>query len=271
MSAVGLPAFVRNIVKGFARRRGYRLASMDNLDLLETLLYFLVRRQNRFSFVQIGANDGVRFDPIHRFVTDHHHLATGLVVEPLPDLFRELQANYRTCPHVVPVNVAIHNTERSMTLYRVDPVRARELPDWSNGIASFNPRHHQLVGLPAELMVAEQVPCITLAELFSAHAIADLDLLQIDVEGYDADLIMALDFDRVRPKLIHFEHGLPSGVMSPGTFNEVLDLLHARGYEVIVERDDATAYDRYLLVGDSGSKDRHGPAWRPTPGDPPLR
>src|SRR5437773_4508030 len=45
-----------------------------------------------FTFVQIGASDGVRSDPIHQYVTKYHW--RGVLVEPQRDVFRSLCANY---------------------------------------------------------------------------------------------------------------------------------------------------------------------------------
>lgn len=42
-----------------------------------------------FFFLQIGANDGRRADPLRKLVM--RHKLTGLAVEPLPDIFMELK------------------------------------------------------------------------------------------------------------------------------------------------------------------------------------
>ena len=66
-----------------------------------------------------------------------------------------------------------------------------------------------------------------------------IDLLQIDVEGYDYEIIKMIDFERVKPLIIHFEHGhLPIE-----QFEECLEVLIKQGYAISVEDGgDTTAY-----------------------------
>lgn len=64
----------------------------------------------------------------------------------------------------------------------------------------------------------------------------------IDTEGYDVQILMSLDFDSIRPSIIHFEHGLAEGIMDHETFQEVSDHLRRYGYQILVEPYDVTAY-----------------------------
>jgi FkbM family methyltransferase len=249
-------SMARDLMKRILRRLDYRITRVDNPELLETVLYRILLGKGHLTFVQIGANDGVRFDPIRAFVKANRHRITGVVVEPLPDLFEALRRNYRDCPSVVAVNAAIHNEKRKATLYRVDPRRAAGLPDWVHGIASFDRKHlaqHSII--PSEAVVGVEVPCLRFDELLKGHGITELDFLLIDTEGYDAEIIGSLDFRQARPRTLRFEHGCGAGIMDRTTFEAVLQQLHAAGYEVLVELEDATAYDRYLFIEPWQSRD----------------
>ena len=63
-------------------------------NLLEIVIRDHITREPDFYFVEIGANDGVNFDPLRPLVLEHH--LRGLLVEPLPDRFASLQSNYRS-------------------------------------------------------------------------------------------------------------------------------------------------------------------------------
>jgi FkbM family methyltransferase len=195
-----------------------------------------------FFFVQIGANDGVNFDWVYQFVTTHR--LRGVVVEPLPDLFRELCANYRAHPQVVPVNVAIHRTAREIDLYRVDMAKAAGLPEWVKAIASVDPDHHRKSGTPSEVIRAERVRCVTFAELLDQQRIDRIDFLQIDIEGYDHEIIRMIDFTRLRPAIIRFEHNLSKRVMRREDFLDCMRLLVDAGYYILMDPMDAVAYTR---------------------------
>lgn len=240
----------KNALKAFVRSCGYTIRRVDNTQFFDfdALLYFQLQRHGELCFVQIGSCDGVSFDPIRGFVERNQSRIRGVVIEPLPDLFQQLQANYRRFPRIVPVNCAVHNSEREMTLHRVDPQRLADVPDWACGIASFDPLHHQRLGIPADCMTTERVPCRTLPAILREHPLPRIDLLQIDTEGYDSEILFGLDFLEICPSIIRFEHGLHNGSTSQAVFQEVVECLHGAGYEVILVECDAVAFQRNIAL-----------------------
>jgi len=219
---------------------GYRVERFDQVNFLEPLLYRRLAKAPDFFFVQIGANDGVFHDPIRQFVTRNH--VAGLAVEPLKDFFQRLVENYRDYPRVKPVNVAVHASAKSLEIHRVDPARAAQLGEWTKGIASFKESHHRINQVPDEVMIRETVQCVTLAELLDQHRVTRVDLLQVDTEGYDLEILKMVDFTRIKPAIIHFEHGLPAQTMTVEQFKECSNRLLDHGYRIITEPYDATAY-----------------------------
>lgn len=228
------------MLKRALRKRGYKLIRTDMVNVLEFLLHRVLSRK-KLTFVQIGANDGRTADPLYEFVTHHHERLNGVVVEPVRDYFDELVRNYAAFANIVPVNAAIHRTAKEMTIYRVDPRWQRTNPRLRKGIASFDPTHYRRTGTPVQAMIAEQVRCLSLEELLREQRIRDLDLLQIDVEGYDAEIIRSIPFERVRPQIIRFEHGR-FATMPREDFRDVRALLRHNGYDLMIEANDATAY-----------------------------
>jgi FkbM family methyltransferase len=246
------PPLYRRVARGglaplrwFFAKFGYRLQRVDHLNALEPLLYRHLARAPDFFFVQIGAHDGKFVDPIWDFVTRHQ--VAGLVVEPLKDAFEQLAANYRAYPRVKAVNAAIHASLRSAEMYRVDPARLSQFSVYARGIGSFNGRHHVSLDVPADAMRTETVSCVTLEELLLQHDVSHIDLLQIDTEGYDAEIIRMIDFERRRPTIIHFEHGLSAGIMTPAEFKQCVALLMDNGYLIATEYFDAVAYRPEML------------------------
>lgn len=239
---------VKNWVQTALARWGYRISRMESCDALEFLLYCLLKeKQGALLLVQIGANDGVRADPIYRFISRNPARVRGLVVEPVKDYFEQLVANYRHIPGITPVNMAIHRHEKEMTMYRVDPAKAATLPPWTKGIASFDPSHYEQGDAIREALIPEVVKCTSLDELMKTHSLGNIDLLQIDTEGYDAEIIQGIDFNTQRPKIVRFEHGRLK-MMSKGSFQRVRELLHAAGYELMIEPFDVTAYQPSIIL-----------------------
>jgi len=97
-------------------------------------------------------------------------------------------------------------------------------------------------------MVKEKVPCISLNDLLKKHQVAKIDLLQIDTEGHDSEIILNLDFKVIKPKIIHFEHGVSKGFISKEEFSTVTEVLHNNGYELWMDKYNVTAYQLNVII-----------------------
>lgn len=195
-------------------------------------------------FIQIGANDGVMNDPIYKFNHTYSERVSGIVIEPLPDFFSSLVANYKSLPNIKPLNFAIHNSKSEMLVYRVKPEYISKVPVFARGIASFDPNHWKKTSLiqDSSYIESELVKCVSYSQLLIDNQVRKIDLLIIDTEGYDYEILMNIDYIQVKPRIIRFEHGVRDSVMSEKNFTEIIDLLNSHGYQVIAETYDATAY-----------------------------
>jgi FkbM family methyltransferase len=75
-----------------------------------------------------------------------------------------------------------------------------------------------------------EVPAESLSNLIDKSGITEIELLSLDVEGYELNALKGIDFDRHRPRHICIEiwDEMP-------TKNEILSLLSSVGYTVIEE------------------------------------
>jgi FkbM family methyltransferase len=214
---------------------GYRI---ERVSRFRRELDSLLEGAPPLKFVQIGANDGVRFDSLYSIVTARR--CSGIVVEPLPDLYQRLQANYADYPGIVPVNVAIHERECSLPLYRVRPASIGRYEGWATGIASFDREHLIRHGIQSEDVIAQDVACVPLMTLLAQTGMLDANLLQIDTEGYDAEIIKMIEFAAFRPRLIKYEHKN----MTDTARGEITGLLLMNGYLTTTEATDTIAWRR---------------------------
>ncbi len=153
-----------------------------------------------------------------------------------------MKETYKDYPNIILLNLAIHNSKKQEIIYRVNSGKLQNYPVWAKGVASFNVVHFKLFDLSGNDLIKEEVECISLAELIDRYNLDNTDLLQIDTEGYDSKIILNINFDIFRPKIISFEHGLPRNVMSKKVFSDVLELLNEKCYKVNKEYFDAVAY-----------------------------
>jgi FkbM family methyltransferase len=167
------------------------LGAADSL----TVAWVIARRAGRpLTFVQIGSNDGVVHDPIHQVVRTCGW--SGVLVEPLPPLYERLVANYEGVPNLAFENAAIGTVDGTSTLYSVDP-RPGD-PYWIDQVASFDRAtlegHADRITGVRERIVEVPVASLTLATLIERHGLRSVDLMHIDVEGYDFEVLKQIDF-----------------------------------------------------------------------------
>lgn len=214
------------------RRKPRFLRDHPELEITN-LLQFVVAHHNRpagdFFFVEIGAFDGVTADPIHELVCKNGW--RGILVEPQAEAFELLQRNYEGREGLQFFNVVIGSHDGEVTLYTRN-----------GGMVQAASIEKQLMNKPGRRrreLDARQVPCWTFERLLAeAKAPPQIDLLQIDAEGFDYEIIRSIDFARVKPVIIHYEHM----VLSQPDRSACLELLASHGYQFLLEDSDTLAY-----------------------------
>lgn len=246
-------AILKNSMRRILAACGYSVSRIQKpnnaeyFNLTRFLNYYLERNGSCF-LVQIGANDGVTFDPVREFITGNPGKVRGILLEPMKDVYLKLVENYKDYPGIIKENLAIHNTLEEITLYKVDPEKRGQLQKWSGGMASFNSDHHKLSNTPKEFIIEEKVKCTSFKRLLEKHCVDKVDVLQIDTEGYDAEIILAIDFEKIRPAVMRFEHGYMDRIMDKQKLQSIMKLLNDNGYQLIIESYDATAYQPFSFI-----------------------
>ncbi len=153
--------------------------------------------------IQVGANDGVSFDNLYFTVTEQRW--SGIVIEPLPKHFVKLEKNYKNYKNVLPVNSAIHATKKEAKIYSVNEVALDKYPEWIDGCTSMSREHLIRAGVLSDDIIESIVHCSPLMRVVEAHNMYDADYIQIDTEGFDAEIVKQIDFSKLKPLVIKFE------------------------------------------------------------------
>lgn len=208
---------VATVVKRIFAAGGYEIVRREARngpllpDLLPMVIEHYVAAFGPGAVLQIGAHDGVMDDPVHASIL--RWKLPALLVEPMPDFFARLQANYASQSGVAFENVAVSTSRGEATLYRLANDRA--LPAWAHGMASFNRQvilEHkdwpELRNLDLEkLIVNVRVPVLTVADLLAKHpALGPILVLQIDTEGHDYQVLRSAVAAGCLPPIINYEH-----------------------------------------------------------------
>ncbi len=177
-------------------------------------------REPGFNVVQLGAFVGnTPNDPLYSRLRDQLDSRGGrlICVEPVREHFDRLVGNYRGARNVFCENVAISDRNGEATFYRlgVDPV-AHGYPDWlaqlgslkSERMGSLWDRFEKDPGLKEFYLrhrVEETVTCLTFQELLRRHGVTRVDVLQMDVEGYEFEILSTIDFARTPIRFVNYE------------------------------------------------------------------
>lgn len=108
------------------------------------------------------------------------------------------------------------------------------LPDWATTMGSLGPDHETVRHFRwLEHQRRVRVPVVALADLIDQHDWWDMDYLQVDTEGWDHEILMALLETPCRPTVIRFE----SKLLGPGEMLTLIPRFRAEGYQVAQGRE----------------------------------
>jgi FkbM family methyltransferase len=248
---------IKEFLKNIANKSGYRIIKKDFLDTyyhrnndphyrssgdlnpLEQLFYKYIT--DDFFFIQIGANNGQRHDPIHQLIVREKAHVKGIAIEPVQEYFDELQLTYKEFPRIKLIKKAIHNSQTEGIIYKIGPGFSN-VGEHLKGMSSFDKYNFTKEGIDENDIVTEKVSCISFMDLIAAEKISKLHLLQIDAEGYDIEIINSIDFNIIKPLIINFEHRWHHNLAPETELFKVLRTLIDNGYRLVLNGNDALAY-----------------------------
>lgn len=206
---------------------------------LEQLFYKYI--DDDFFFIQIGANNGKRYDPIHHLIVKERGVVSGIAIEPVREYFHELQQTYEGFPKIKLLNKAIHNSATEANIYKINPALPG-LQEHLKGMSSFDVSNFTKEGISENDILTETVVCTSLLNLIKEEKIKKVHLLQIDAEGYDLEIIKSIDFKVIKPFVINFEHRWEYNLIPESEIFAVFKILVDNGYSIVLDGNDALAY-----------------------------
>ena len=218
IGAIGFKLIPKNFIKND------RLLSEFSCLSLKKILKGLFVNNEIKSIIQIGANDGLRFDDLNSFVKKY--TPHGIFVEPIKSNFEELKKNYSDQKNLYFENLAISVNNEITQLYKVKDTKLKFYDDHVVGITSFNKNHLIRHGIKSNDIMKVDVQSISMKGLIDKYSIQTLDLIMIDTEGYDGAIVIdLLNIAIVRPiiifEYIHIENEI---------FKKCLSLLDEKNY-----------------------------------------
>jgi FkbM family methyltransferase len=220
-----------NLIKRTARRVFRRVASVGtNPGANPKQYYGLAGLDKKLEphidfdngiFVEAGANDGQTQSNTAYFA--RHRGWRGLLVEPIPELAARCRA---ARPESVVENCALVATGADGQTVPMTYCGLMSMVDggWGDPEAE---RAHVETGRQIQSLTTYHVdvPARSLSALLDKHKMSHIDLLSLDVEGFERQALEGLDLTRHRPRFILVE----------ARFRDEIDDLLLPCYEVIAE------------------------------------
>ena len=201
--------------------KNQRLLSQNSVLTTSHFLkkYFDKKKIN--SLIQIGANDGLRFDDLNFFIKKYK--INSVLVEPIYESYEKLQNNYKNFNFVKLENSAISDDNTINYLYKVDTKFLKYYGDHIPAISSFDNKHLINHGVKSSHIKKEKVQSLTIKNLLEKYNITNLDLFFVDAEGYDGNIVC--DFlDKVNFRsIIIFEYIHINNIIFKNLIKKLLD------------------------------------------------
>ena len=209
------------------------------IDLLDLVMQDYIEQKPDIFVIQIGAHDGQSADPTSRLIRKYHW--SGILVEPLPETFKQLVKSYQGEDQLIFEQAAIDNQDGTVKFYTISD-EVSGLPFWVSQSSSTeydkmygalyywkNVKKIKSIPDDFERLIREiSVPSVTTDTLLSKHNIQSVDLLSTATPGFDYNIIKAFPFDRIKPPNICFEYL----TMNAKDRKDCLEFLAALGYRV---------------------------------------
>ena len=207
-----------------------------NYFKFSTLVKTLNIYNNISSFVQVGAHDGEMHDPLRKFILADNW--KGLLIEPQKEMIDKCRHNYKNISNLIFINCAVHPYKTNIDLFK-----ANDAKDYSHtGWASVLPDRFASTQYENNYTV-ENVKARHLMDIIADNKLTSIDILQIDTEGFDAEVIKMFDFIKFRPLLIQYEH-IHFTVLEREAIDNKFDLL---GYYSIIKKNDVIVIRKNII------------------------
>lgn len=199
------PAMIRDLGP-YVPKRPYKL---DGPILAMLLNGLHDRHQGRVFVLQVGAGNGQSGLPLLPRFQDQGW--SGLLIEPLPQNFAQLETLHAESDRVAVLNLGISDLGANLPLYSLSPeaeARNRRAP---RGRASLIRDRIATPGLAEGDVLSTEVPFLRIDTVLNELGIDSAQLVAVNAGGHEAQVLQGFDLPALDPSLV-LVHATPDTV-----------------------------------------------------------
>ena len=186
----------------------------------------------------IGANVGTTVKTFHRNFPN----AIIHAFEPNPSVFNKLEKNYKSNSKVILNNIGVGDKNGILKLNRHINSGATSFKDPNN---NTNPDYNSKIIDKIDVQVK------TLKEYISNSNIDNIDILKIDVEGFEMEVLNGIDpiYLSEKIKLVMIESNLIEKMIGQGLIEDIITILRKSNFTLynIYDLQESKKYQLYIV------------------------
>lgn len=185
--------------------------SGDDIQLMQ-----LIREKTPGAYVDVGCWYPKQSSNTYYF---YQRKWKGICIDPNPEL---IDVYKRVRPKDLFINAGIGPSGQSLDYYMFK----------ESSMNTFSEDFYEKYKAHSPLLKKIQIPLVSLKEVLDKHLDKNdrLDFFDIDVEGFDLEVLKTNDWDKYRPKIIVIESDLP---LKQDLDSEVVHYLSQQNYRLI--------------------------------------
>ncbi len=186
------------------------------------ILGYVFEEREAGVYVDVGANHPSHFSVTKLF---YERGWRGVNIDANPQ-FRRLYETER--PGDINLFIGIAEREATLTLFKLSDAKGVKSFRVS-GLSTFDPEIAKKHVKDGFLLRKVDVPVRRLDDVLPEHGIAGVDFLNVDVEGFEKNVLLSVDFGVMRPKVVIVEATYPRTLVP--VFDQWESILFENGYE----------------------------------------
>jgi len=213
-------------------KKFYRFFAKPRADYVLTEILASMSNFKPIHILQVGANDGVLYDPIHNTLLRRSNV-TATRIEPIAEYFYELKNNCSSFASRVELfNVCIGEEDGFVDFFLPKNSQALLLGDKGHG--SINP---EAAGRSRDGLESRKIACMSFKSLMNEMGRPLADVYISDCEGYDIELLRNLPLKDLGTKVVFIEllqQSATSNEKLATHLKEAVDIVTSNGFNRIV-------------------------------------